>query len=975
MAAFLYRHAGSPTFTAPAMSPFTDVPVGAAFYKEITWLASKGISTGWDIGGGKREYRPLSPIARDAMAAFLYRYANKPAFTAPSVSPFGDVPAGGSFYTEITWLAESGISTGWDIGGGAREYRPLNGIARDAMAAFLYRYAGQKTPADPTNPAAGTVTVAPDVEILEPTQLQTAQVTTNTVALPSDQATDIKPNDVLVSGVTPGTPDGLLARVVQVIRDPGGTTLLKTKPATLPEAVVSTAGLLEITGTPISSQFIPEPDVTVTTPSAVAHSMARNPELDSPLAAVEGEVFSQSFTLKATYKSEISHESGDVSSPVSTPRTNTLSGNGAVSVASTVRASAKAKMTLEAGFLKLKEASVVMTPSFSAEQQVSVSGGLEGKVSAKLGVLKAWMQFWAGPVPVVVTGDAEVAANLTVAGDAEISVASSQTVSADYGFKYREGSFNLINTKPKTAGVQNEVSASASLTARLSLDFDAEIKLYGVAGITFGAGPYFSAAIAVVANSGGLTWSCPIELGLESRLGVVVGVEVMGFKLEQSAVASTTWKLAEPNPCEGLPVTPPGPKPTPTPTPEPSATVPAGFGDVKKVSANGASTHALKSDGTVWAWKLEGNAETGVVTDSSVPERLPNLAGMKDIETGPNSSLGLKEDGTVWSWGANMGGELGNGTTSPALVPAQVQGLTGITSIAIGSESAYALKNDGTIWSWGSNRYGSLGRPTATNFSTTPAPLPDLSNVKSLTANIHSAYAIRNDGTLWTWGLNNHGQLGNGTTWDNSAPARVMGLSNVLSVQASYFSVSALTADGSVWTWGDNAYGQVGNGATTVVTNPYRVPGLPEVTAVQTRFYSNYAVGADGSVWAWGRNEYGVLGIGGTSNASFPIRVPGLSNTTEVKATYGSAYALLGDGSVRAWGRNGNGELGNGTTTDSSTPVTVQGLSDVAEIVTGVYQPYALKRDRTLWAWGFNQFGELGNGTTVDSSVPVRVGG
>ena len=311
MAAFLYRHAGSPAFTAPAVSPFTDVPAGAAFYKEITWLASEGISTGWDTGAGKREYRPLSPIARDAMAAFLYRYADKPAFTAPAGSPFVDVPAGGGFYAEITWLAASGISTGWDVGNGVREYRPLNGIARDAMAAFLYRYAGQKAPADPGNPAAGTVTVAPDVEVLEPSQLETALVSADTVVLPSDQALEIRPNDVLVSGVTTGTPDGLLVRVVQVVRDPGGNTLVKTKPATLPEAVVSTGGLLEVSGTPVRSEFIPEPDVTVTTPVAGASAFSGKPEIASPLAQVEDEVFSQSFSVKTSFKSEISHESGN----------------------------------------------------------------------------------------------------------------------------------------------------------------------------------------------------------------------------------------------------------------------------------------------------------------------------------------------------------------------------------------------------------------------------------------------------------------------------------------------------------------------------------------------------------------------------------------------------------------------------------------------------------------------------------------
>lgn len=142
MAAFLYRAAGSPEYTPPATSPFIDVPTGYVFYKEIAWLASEGISTGWDVGGGKREYRPFQPVLRDQMAAFLYRAAGKPAYTPPPTSPFADVSPGYVFYREIAWLASEGISTGWEVAG-RREYRSHSRVLRDVMAAFLYRYEGR----------------------------------------------------------------------------------------------------------------------------------------------------------------------------------------------------------------------------------------------------------------------------------------------------------------------------------------------------------------------------------------------------------------------------------------------------------------------------------------------------------------------------------------------------------------------------------------------------------------------------------------------------------------------------------------------------------------------------------------------------------------------------------------------------------------------------------------------------------------
>ena len=116
------------------------MPTSYPFYKEISWLAATGVSTGWDVGGGKKEFRPTQPIARDAMAAFLYRFADKPVFTPSDTSPFTDVPTSHPFYKEISWLASTRVTTGWDVGGGQREFRPPLNITRDAMAAFLYRY-------------------------------------------------------------------------------------------------------------------------------------------------------------------------------------------------------------------------------------------------------------------------------------------------------------------------------------------------------------------------------------------------------------------------------------------------------------------------------------------------------------------------------------------------------------------------------------------------------------------------------------------------------------------------------------------------------------------------------------------------------------------------------------------------------------------------------------------------------------------
>jgi len=141
MAAFMYRLVGQPAFSPPQYSWFADIPPGTQFYKEINWLAAYGISGGWDEGNGQFTYRPLTPVKRDAMAAFLYRLAGKPTFTPPATSPFVDVSTSNQFYKEITWLASMQISSGWDEGNGKASYRPQNSVNRDAMAAFMYRLA------------------------------------------------------------------------------------------------------------------------------------------------------------------------------------------------------------------------------------------------------------------------------------------------------------------------------------------------------------------------------------------------------------------------------------------------------------------------------------------------------------------------------------------------------------------------------------------------------------------------------------------------------------------------------------------------------------------------------------------------------------------------------------------------------------------------------------------------------------------
>lgn len=181
MAAFLYRLAGSPEFV-PTTQTFVDVTPATTFYAEIEWLAANEISTGWAVGGA-HEFRPVQPINRDAMAAFLYRFANKPAYQEPDRSFFGDVSPGSTYYAEMSWLASKGISTGWSDASGCPTFRPVQPINRDAMAAFLYRYVNGGT--DPLTEQCGAPHPQPEPEPEPDLGVVAANQLANGFAVPS----------------------------------------------------------------------------------------------------------------------------------------------------------------------------------------------------------------------------------------------------------------------------------------------------------------------------------------------------------------------------------------------------------------------------------------------------------------------------------------------------------------------------------------------------------------------------------------------------------------------------------------------------------------------------------------------------------------------------------------------------------------------------------------------------------------------
>jgi alpha-tubulin suppressor-like RCC1 family protein len=487
----------------------------------------------------------------------------------------------------------------------------------------------------------------------------------------------------------------------------------------------------------------------------------------------------------------------------------------------------------------------------------------------------------------------------------------------------------------------------------------------------------------------------------------------------------------------------------------------AGTIGAKVQTGSNANAYAIRSTSNTlvsWGDNTYGQLGNGV-TGSLAFSPIIVGSGYSQVSSGYDSFYGfgfvvaIKTNGTLWAWGPNSSGQLGDGTTASRSSPVQIGSGTNWTKVAAGDRFWVALKSDGTIWGCGYNFQAAFGATTVNSSYSSPVQIGSATNWSSistlsqntfatntsnalygvgdltsgqqgnnalnitvalnysspvlisssswnkLSSGLYYNLAIKNDFTLWGWGANLTGQLGDSTSASKSSPVQIGALAvwkdvatgwdpygnNGFLLPSSgpeYYGYSlAIDTSNKLYSWGCNYEGQLGSGTATpsgsssILNSPVQVGSLTNWNKVYANSTgASYAIKTDNTMWSWGYNGVGELGLGNIVARSSPVQIGSGTSWFQLATCPNSVAAIRTNGDLFAWGDNSQGQLGDGTAVNKSSPVQIGSDVNWAKVFGGNYNFFAVKTDGTLWAWGYNANGQLGDGTTVSKSSPVQIG-
>jgi alpha-tubulin suppressor-like RCC1 family protein len=363
-----------------------------------------------------------------------------------------------------------------------------------------------------------------------------------------------------------------------------------------------------------------------------------------------------------------------------------------------------------------------------------------------------------------------------------------------------------------------------------------------------------------------------------------------------------------------------------------SSTASSALASVASISAGDGHTLAVSTTGTMYSWGANQWSQLGLgnSVNKLSPTQIGTLATWASTATGSSHSLGLRADKTLWAWGLNTNGQLGidpiaNPATSIAAPVVVIGSSATWRTVSAGDLHSAGIKADGSLFTWGQNFSGQLG--VGDNLDKSVPTAITLSTIKTWTAVAAGAshtVAMRSDltscaGNVYAWGAGGSGQLGLLLLNNINIPTCV----NLFPFQATAIAAGgahtiAIRSDGTLWAWGSNASGQLGDGTTTDAIVPIQIGTSTDWIAISAGGSHSVGIQRDASLWTWGSNGYGQLGNGGTTDVLVPTRAGTAANWRKVSAGKYYTTAVKNDGTLWLWGRNDAGQLGNGTTTTNT---------------------------------------------------------